>query len=222
MKKFNWIIQIFVIFESFAFYKFEVIDCSMLSPPNNTNLCFCIVQNKEIFNKGQITIDGYRKLNQNVNCSSSREGFAVTYASNFEFFPKNIEKHFKNIVAIYIISSGLKEIHQNDLKVFPYLETLIFNETEIEYLEADLFEFNLLLESFAILKSPLKHIGPKIFDNLKNLKFLVIDKCQNMSLISDKKMTVKEIVEKIQKGFCIVQEFIEKTTTVMTLGDGEI
>lgn len=93
--------------------------------------------------------------------------FSVVY-----YFPKNIEQKFKNLTAISIINSKLREIHQIDLKVFPELRYLSLKGNEIQVMEKDLFEFNPKLEVVSLNHNHIKHIDPSVFDGLKDIKVL--------------------------------------------------
>jgi len=72
-------------------------------------------------------------------------GFIAKYQT-IQFFPKGLDKYFKNIKLIIIKSCQLKEIHQSDLKVFGDLVAFGLYDNEIEVIEAGLFDFNLNLE----------------------------------------------------------------------------
>ena len=66
------------------------------------------------------------------------------YSGNrkLHYFPRGLEKFFKNLNAIYIGTSGLKEIHQADLKSLTNLIYLSLSNNEIEVIEEGLFDFN--------------------------------------------------------------------------------
>jgi len=103
------------------------------------------------------------------------------------YFPRGLNNFFKNFNGIYIYTTGLKEIHQNDLKDFPKLTGLILFSNNLEILEENLFEFNPKLELIDLSSNQISHIDPNVFDKLTNLNTLYLggNTCINMEAVRD-------------------------------------
>ncbi|KAL7012802.1 hypothetical protein ACKWTF_015059 [Chironomus riparius] len=129
------------------------------------------------------------------------------------YFPKNLDKFFKNIELIRIMACGLKEVHQADFKPFRNLTLLQIRDNKIKIIEEGLFEFNQKLEVLVVYESHIIHIDPTVFDNLNNLKTFLFDNvpCINLGVYGLAK--VREVIE-LSKKKCANSEFL--------LLDGEI
>lgn len=80
------------------------------------------------------------------------------------YFPKGIEKIFKNLVALQVTYSGLKSITQENLKPFTRLRGLWLNDNNLISLEPNLFRFNPMLEIVRFDSNRLRVISIDIFD----------------------------------------------------------
>ena len=118
--------------------------------------------------------------NDNVEAISITQGQII-------YFPRGLNKIYKNLKGISIVSNGFKEIHQSDLKDFPKLMNLYLYSKNIEILEENLFEFNPNLELVHINTNIITHIDPKVFDRLIKLKYLYLqlNTCINMAAINN-------------------------------------
>jgi len=117
--------------------------------------------------------DGYN--NENVVAFSATVG-------QVHYFPRGLNKFFKNLRGLQIDGTGLKEIHQSDLKVFPHLKNLYLWSSNLEILEENLFEFNPNLEAISFYSNKIQHIDPTVFDKLTKLSSLSLgsNTCINM------------------------------------------
>ena len=99
------------------------------------------------------------------------------------YFPKGLEKFFQNLYNLRVALSKLKEIKQEDLKVFPELRILNLGANDIEVLEKDLFKFNLKLRSIEMYSNNINFIDQNIVDNLKFLSVFILreNNCINFS-----------------------------------------
>jgi len=116
-------------------------------------------------------ISGSHKAGYN---SQNVEGFSVTKGI-IHFFPYDFIKFFENIKGIEIGGTGLKEIHQSELKDFPKLMYLHLYSNNLENLEENLFEFNPNLEFIDLSSNKISHIDPNVFDKLTKLKSLNLE-----------------------------------------------
>jgi len=74
------------------------------------------------------------------------------------YFPRGLNKFFKNLKGIEIHSTGLKEIHQSDLKDYPKLINLWLWNSNLEIIEENLFEFNPNLEAINLNSNKISRI----------------------------------------------------------------
>ena len=81
-----------------------------------------------------------------------------------QYFPRGMEKFYKNLKGIIIWHSQLKEIHQEDLKSYPDLNNLYLSGNDIEIIEDGLFDYNPDIEVIIFEKTKLFHISPTAFD----------------------------------------------------------
>jgi len=134
-----------------------------------------------------------------------------------QFFPKGLDKFFKNLKLIHISSCQLKEIHQSDLKVFPNLVCLHLIYNQIEIIEEELLDFNPNLEAVAIQEPRIVHIDPNVFDHLTKLSYFwfyyvpCIDKN-----IYNWKEKVQEVL-KVVKSNCSNSEFLSLDNQIKNL-----
>jgi len=120
-------------------------------------------------------------------------------SKTIQFFPKGLDKFFKNIKAFYIESWQLKEIHQSDLKVFPNLVYLYLYGNAIEVIEEGLFDFNPNLEVFGFNEPKIIHIDPNVFDHLNKLRYFLF------SSVSCVKQDIYNSKEKVQEAIKVVK-----------------
>jgi len=83
------------------------------------------------------------------------------------YFPRDLEKFFQNIRAIYIGSSQLGQIHQSDLKPLINLTYFCLWSNNIEVIEEGLFDFNPHLQLLGLDKNKIIHIHPTVFDHFE-------------------------------------------------------
>ena len=104
------------------------------------------------------------------------------FKGQIHYFPRGLNKFFKNLKGIQIYSTGLKEVHQSDLKDLPKLMNLHLHTSNLEILEKNLFEFNPNLDYIYLNSNKISHIDPNVFDKLIKLKSLYLDSntCINM------------------------------------------
>ncbi|KAL7037948.1 hypothetical protein ACKWTF_009408 [Chironomus riparius] len=137
------------------------------------NLYSCFVSNG-------ITINSPETANIDLATGSHQSGYIndnlnyfYTTSVAISYFPRGLDKIFKNLKGIRFDYAGFKEIHQSDLKPFPKLiEFLIIYGSHVEILEEGLFDFNPDLQYLNLQYNKISHIDPKLFDSLTKLKQL--------------------------------------------------
>jgi len=124
------------------------------------------------------------------------------------YFPRDLEKFFQNIRAIYIGSSQLGQIHQSDLKPLINLTYFYLWSNNIDVIEEGLFDFNPHLQLLGLDENKIIHIHPTVFDHLDNLRYFWL---KNMPCVQenvhDSKKEVKRVI-KLIKSQCISSEFL--------------
>lgn len=125
-----------------------------------------------------------------------------------EYFPRGLEKFFKNLRLIEIYYCPIKEIYQSDLKSLSKLNYLNIYESDIEVLEEGLFDFNPELIVLGINGHKLIHIDPNVLDPLTNLMYFWFGfvPCFHEN-ISNSKGHIKEGIQKV-KSQCTAPEFL--------------
>ncbi|XP_070504107.1 adhesin Ata autotransporter-like [Chironomus tepperi] len=135
------------------------------------------------------------------------EGIQVHSKGQIHFFPRGLNKIFKNLKAIFIYTTGLKEVHQSDLKDFPNLKHLSLTKNSLEILEKDLFEFNPNLENIYLNSNKISHIDPNVFDKLTNLKTLYLSSNACIDMTAENNPTSVQNIIKTAKNQCTNSDY---------------
>ncbi|CAG9811682.1 unnamed protein product [Chironomus riparius] len=129
-------------------------------------------------------------------------------SKQIQYFPRGLEKFYKNLKGIIIWHSQLKEIHQDDLKPYPDLNNLYLSGNGIEIIEDGLFDYNPDIKVIIFENTKLFHISPTAFNNLANLKTLFFNGniCTNLYSVQNRAVTLKVI--KGVKNSCTSSDFL--------------
>jgi hypothetical protein len=124
------------------------------------------------------------------------------YEKKLHYFPRGIDRHFGNLQFLAIWTTGLKEIHSEDLAPFTKLTVLSIWDNEIEMLERDLLKTNTELEYIGLGKNRIKFVDGKVFNHLTKLHTLHFDNndCVSRQVAGDKQQ-VLDLIEEIE-GRC--------------------
>jgi len=130
-------------------------------------------------------------------------------SKHIEYFPRGLEKFFTNLTGIGIYDSKLKEIHQDDLKLYKKLKYLSLLKINIEIIEDGLFDYQPDIESIIFENMKIIHISSTVFDNLPKLTTLYLggNKCTSKSSINNR-AGVLEVI-KSAKSTCISSDFLK-------------
>lgn len=111
------------------------------------------------------------------------------------FFPRQLLKFFKNLEAVAIQDSKLKDLTRDDLKELKNLKSLSLYGNELKTLEIGIFDANLKLEFLSLYNNKLTSMGSEILTPLKNLKkaFFHLNPCVNLDALSDDEMEVLKL-----------------------------
>jgi len=128
---------------------------------------------------------------------------------DIHYFPKGIDKFFKNLVAFSIDHCFLREIKQEHLKVLPKIIFLDLSVNMIEIIEKDLFKFNPLLQYIDMIDNMIKEIDGNVLDDLHSLTTLKLigNLCPLENGIGRRKIDklIKELIVNCKKQ---IQKFI--------------
>ncbi|XP_070505224.1 paramyosin-like [Chironomus tepperi] len=158
---------------------------------------YCSVQNSvSITSPDAAQVDSVTGTHLAGHNNDNVEGFSVYNKGQVHYFPRGLDKIFKNLIGIQIAYAGLKEIHQSDLKDLPKLRNLFLYGSSLEILEANLFKFNPNLDYIYLKSNKISHIDPNVFDKLTKLKDMNLDAntCISMSA-SDSQTAVQNIIK---------------------------
>jgi len=145
------------------------------------------------------------------------EGFYIESKGQIHYFPRGLNKFFKNLKGIYISNTGLKEIHQSDLKDFPNLMELYLLSSHLEILEENLFEFNPNLYYIHLGTNRISHIDPNVFDKLSKLKYLYLGTNICIHMNAENNPTEVQNVIKTAKAQCINSDYLKLEQQVRNL-----
>lgn len=137
------------------------------------------------------------------------QGFSALNVTT-RYFPKGLEKFFKNLVMIDINHGRLREIHQSDLAPFPKLKCLDLYENDIEVLEEDLFKFNGDLRMIWLSGNKIFHISSTAFASVTKVTYIsfVSNPCISR-FVKDNSTVANEIIASAFEN-CVDEKELEK------------
>ncbi|KAL7015695.1 hypothetical protein ACKWTF_016605 [Chironomus riparius] len=106
-----------------------------------------------------------------------------------EFLPSNLGKKFINLIALKVLEGRLKEVRQNELKSLTNLQYINFDQNNIEFLDNNVFDYNLKLKVIWLGGNKISYIGNSIFDNLNQLNNVDF---RNNTCVSTSQMNLKK------------------------------
>lgn len=149
--------------------------------------------------------DGARESFRSIKSLPTFEDIDTSLVMGFEcwsetvhYIPNGLGSIFKNIKGLHITSSGIKKVTKENLQQFPHLIYLNFATNIIEYLTADLFEFNSEMRFVGFSQNRLVVIEPEVFNNLKHLNTIDLggNTCIDKYAISTEIPDIKALIEK--------------------------
>ncbi|KAL7013002.1 hypothetical protein ACKWTF_015141 [Chironomus riparius] len=135
---------------------------------------------------------------------SNVQGFHVQ-GKTMHYLPKGIAKFFANLIGLSVSGCELKEITQDDLKVFTKLKHAFLIKNEIEVIEADLFKFNPSLIYVNLNDNQIKEVHPTAFNGLTSLKALLMNNNKCIDSNADDNDLINKLIETM-KDSCWVAE----------------
>lgn len=86
--------------------------------------------------------------------------------------PQNIVDFFPNLIVLSLSNLGIYRVSSLDIAQFPALQVLILYRNQLDSLDGNLFVNNPLLLYINLSSNQIKHLGPNIFNPLRNLRVL--------------------------------------------------
>ncbi|KAG5668810.1 hypothetical protein PVAND_016734 [Polypedilum vanderplanki] len=167
-------LKVFIVILTLQSFVYSIeLNCKSFITSNwwTQSLYECENGNIQITSKTKRTIT---KINASHNHRKSNKDVDSVWIHDtiVNFFPKNLEEFFPDLIAISITTSKLKEIHADDLKPFPKLIKLFLTNNELEVLDEDLFANNPKLKRLNFDGNRIRHVGGSLFVGHENLLFL--------------------------------------------------
>lgn len=149
----------------------------------------------------------------------SNDDLRVFYINSktVNYFPKGIEKTFKNLQGIELTNSSLQEITQSDVSVFPELVVLYLGFNCLQVLEQGLFDFNPKLKIINLFRNKISQIYPNVFDNLKQLFTLHLDENTCINTYAYRNATeVQSVIQQVKLSCPYIPSRMTPLTSTMT------
>jgi len=124
-----------------------------------------------------------------------------------DYFPKGLEKWFKNLKAIRMLNGRLKQISQSDLKPFPNLVYLEIQNTDIQILEDDLFTNHPNIQVVWLLSNKIFHVGKNVFNNMNDITWLGFESNPCISINALNNSTAAKLIIDSLKTKCFDVNF---------------
>lgn len=117
----------------------------------------------------------------------------------FNRIPKNVEKFFPNIEALFVQNSMLEKVSKDDFKRYSKLKYLSLFGNMLSSVEGDLFDYTPNLVYINLSWNSLKHIGVNIFKNLPYLKSVAIyrNDCISTEIWNASKQQIEHFEEEL-------------------------
>ncbi|XP_070501456.1 SLIT and NTRK-like protein 6 isoform X3 [Chironomus tepperi] len=169
---------------------------------------YCEVQNSVIITSPDAAqIDSVTGNHWTGYNNDNVEALFIHRKGEIHYFPRGLDKIFKNLKGIQIYSTGIKEIHQSDLKDFPNLKVLSLSSNSLEIVEKDLFDSNPNLDYIALNSNQISHIDPNVFDKLTNLKTLDLESNVCIRMIASHNPSALQYVIKTAEDKCTNSDY---------------
>lgn len=151
----------------------------------NSNVEITSVTGQHTIEKNNADVIGFRAENKTLH-----------------YLPRGLEKYFdaEKIKFIVIQETGLKEIHQGDLRPFTKLKYFSARKNDLRVIERDLFKFNPEIKYVKLSRNKIRFIDANVFQNLNNLHSLYLDWniCLSTQAIKSKEK-ISEVLKIIRK-----------------------
>lgn len=210
----------FLIISSILILKSESLELTCgYDVPYYSEYCCIVINRISVISKDdrEVTkVSGIHKEGKNdddVVCISFNE-------KQLNFFPTGLTKFYKNLKTLSATRAGIKEISQEDFKVFgENLTTIYFGHNKIQVIEADIFEFNPNLEKIYLHSNKITHIEEGALESLEKLNTITFNgnpcSMKGYNDFHGSRTKVLEFIEKLEYE-CKDENYTPRTTTTTT------
>ncbi|KAG5676522.1 hypothetical protein PVAND_006351 [Polypedilum vanderplanki] len=209
-----------VLFFSFFMISFSVCNTKVLDCLFNFSFkkaYTCVINDGYIFGDFHVNITNVAGHHYEYNTNIDVQAIQTKHNKyKLYYIPRNIEKFFKNIIAMDLNWCNIQAISEEDFKPFQYLQTIsLFNNHISEILE-DTFVYNKKLETIDLGNNDIYYIGPTTFSHLKKLKKLYLNMNVCISIDGKIEQEVLKIIKEIEEGKCVDEKIREINATILS------
>lgn len=135
-------------------------------------------------------------------------GFVANY-KYLEYFPKGVDRIFKNIQMIHLRKNAIRTLNYRDLSPYPELKELDLAYNLIEIVDDLFFRASPKLEFLSLIRNKIIHIDSRALDILQNLRFLHLyaNPCIDMDANSSRNDVLNVTIE--ARKSCTNQKYLE-------------
>lgn len=134
---------------------------------------YCMANDFRVETK-EVLVEGADGEHVNPKTNEDVQGFYATWPAVVNYLPKGLDKIFRNLQGIWIISAKLKVITKKDLEPFPQLTSIFLNGNELQTIQPNLFQHNPRLQRIELKRNKIAAISAGVFDSLANLNELYL------------------------------------------------
>jgi hypothetical protein len=195
---------------------------SALDYASEPMLYFCHMQNPQIFESDNYTIDAIYGDHLAFKGNEDVKALIVISGSKMTSFPVSINNVFPNLLEIDIAHTKISKLTQDDLKPFPQLKYFFFYSNPISHIPGDLFDSNPHLVSIFMHDNPIAHIDSRAFSDLDKLQFLWLSGTNcGMLKNADNRTEVEKMVKIIEDRECTLTTTTRAATSMTTTAQNE-
>ncbi|CAG9809387.1 unnamed protein product [Chironomus riparius] len=135
-------------------------------------------------------------------------GFVANY-KYLQYFPKGVDRIFKNLQLIHLRKNSIKTVNYRDLSPYPELKEIDLAYNLIEVVDDLFFRASPKLEFLSLTRNKIFHIDARSFDGLHNLRFLHLyaNPCIDMDAHSNRNEVLNITME--ARTSCTNQKYLD-------------
>lgn len=110
------------------------------------------------------------------------EAIEINGNIKLEYFPQDMKKFFPNLVAIFLISTGIKTLNGDELQEFPRLKLFSLSYGQLERVPANFFKATPDIRQIAFHNNRIVNVDGNVLSSLENLYWVSFEGnlCINM------------------------------------------
>lgn len=137
---------------------------------------FCDLTNSLNISNSNAVITSMKGTHFDNHSNADVVGFRA-YEKTLHFLPKGLEKYFnvEKFEFLAFWTTGMKEIHQEDLALFTNIKYFSLYDNDVEVIESNLFKFNPNIKYIGLGQNKIKFIDENVFRSMQNLHTVYLD-----------------------------------------------